>query len=411
MIPNQEILKELYQDVNEAKNRYENLATRFQEKFNSTTMEFFSSPGRTEIIGNHTDHNGGLILAASISMDTIGAAYPNDSNEIHLFSEGYTGPVIIDLNHLASIPKDSGTLSLVAGMMVAIREKGYVAKGFNCYVSSTVIPAAGVSSSASFEMLICTIVNHFFNQNQMSAMDYAKIGQYAENKFWHKKSGLMDQMACAVGGAILLDFSDAENIKYQQVPFTFEEMGYKQIIVDTGDSHSDLNKEYSAIPKEMFEIASKLGAKRLCDTSLEALIAHLADFSNDRGVLRAIHFFKENERVKEVLHSFTAKNYETVLKEIKDSGDSSWKLLQNCYCPDSPKEQPIPKTLTLSELFFEKNHSGVCRVHGGGFAGVIMCVVKEEESEALIHYLSHFINPSKIYPLSIRPIGATYLAK
>lgn len=411
MIPSLEKLKELYKDSDEAKNRYENLAKMFQEKFNSNTMEFFSSPGRTEIIGNHTDHNGGLILAGSINMDTIGAAYPNATDEIHIFSEGYLHEVVINLNELAHTPKDSGTLSLVAGMMYATKEKGYLVEGFNCYISSTVIPAAGVSSSASFEMLICTIINHFFNQNKMTPMDYAKIGQYAENEFWHKKSGLMDQMACAVGGAILLDFSDEKQIKYEQVPFTFDEMGYQQIIVDTGAGHSDLNKEYSAIPQEMFEVANKLGVKRLCDTSLDAVLNHLADFDNDRSVLRAIHFFNENKRVRDVLSSFKEKDYTGVLHHIQASGDSSWQLLQNCYCPDSPQEQPIPKVLTLSELFFAESHAGVGRVHGGGFAGVIMCVVKKEKSTEFIQYLSKFVNPSKIYPLSIRSIGATYVAK
>lgn len=410
-IPKHEELNQLYSDIDATTNRYELLAQNFNTKFGRTQMEFFSSPGRTEIIGNHTDHNGGLILAGSINMDTIGAAYPNDTDEIHIFSEGYAKEIVIDLRTLNDAPKGKGTTSLVSGMMVAVKENGFKSGGFNCCISSTVIPAAGVSSSASFEMLICAIVNYFFNNNKMTAVDYAKIGQFAENEFWHKKSGLMDQMACAIGGAILLDFSDENNIQYEKVPFSFEEMGYQQIIVDTGDSHSDLNKEYSDIPKEMLEVAKKLGAKRLCDTSLDAVVAHINEFDNDRGFLRATHFFKENQRVLQTVTSFHKMDYKSVLEQIKLSGESSWELLQNCYCINNPKEQPIPKALTLSNLYFDKDNSGVCRIHGGGFAGVIMCVVKTSHSKAFIDYLSNFIKTERIYPMEIRRVGAVHLER
>ena len=211
-IPNKNELTRIYGEAEKSAARFQAVADHFAEIYHHDIAEFFTAPGRTEIIGNHTDHNGGRVIAGSIDMDTIGAAYPNNSSVIRITSEGYDKEVVVDINDLASVPKAQGTVSLVAGMVEAIQKFGFKVAGFDAYVTTNVIRAAGVSSSASFEMLVCSIINYFFNDGAMTYINYAKAGQYAENVYWLKASGLMDQLACAVGGPILLDFSDRERI-------------------------------------------------------------------------------------------------------------------------------------------------------------------------------------------------------
>lgn len=248
--PKQDVLNMVYGETEKQQKRYEHLSQMYTETFGTSQMEFFTAPGRTEIIGNHVDHNGGKVLAASIDMDTIGAAYPNDSQTIEIVSEGYPDRIIIDLEQLDGIHAEGGTASLVAGMAKAVKEFGYRIGGFQAYVTTDVISSAGVSSSASFEMLFCSMVNFFFNsENRMSPVTYAKIGQFAENRYWGKASGLMDQMACAVGGTILLDFKD--DVTYEKVNFDFDRLGYRLIIINTGKGHADLSREYSEVPEEM----------------------------------------------------------------------------------------------------------------------------------------------------------------
>lgn len=231
-LPSEKILENVYGESQVSLKRFISLAQHFKSHFKTEQVEYFSSPGRTEIIGNHTDHNGGKVIAASIDMDTIGAAFPNNSNIVCIVSEGYEKEIIVDLSSDDEIPLNEGSLSLVAGMMKVTKNFGFNVSGFNAYVSTNVISSAGVSSSASFEMLICSVINYFFNNNALNYIDYAQIGQYAENKYWNKASGLMDQMACAVGGTILLDFS--KNVKFEKVDFSFAKIGYDFIIINTG---------------------------------------------------------------------------------------------------------------------------------------------------------------------------------
>lgn len=410
-LPSSEVLEKVYGESVRNAERFSDLAENFREQFHMEEAEFFSAPGRTEIIGNHTDHNGGKILAASIDMDTIGAACPNASDIITIVSEGYDREFVIDLSALDQVPINQGTVSLVAGIAKAAREFGFQVSGFNAYVSTQVISAAGVSSSASFEMLICSIIDFFFNDNSMTYVDYAKMGQYAENHFWSKASGLMDQLACAVGGTILLDFS--EGAAYERVDFSFADMGYDIFIVNTGKGHADLSQEYSSIPNEMKMTAKALGAERLVDTSLEKLLENmdgvLKQTGNDRAVLRSIHFFEENRRVEKAADAIDKKDGAALIKLLKESGDSSWKLLQNCYPDGEFKEQKIPLTLALSELFVNRVGDGCCRIHGGGFAGVIMCVVPRAEAENYEEYISRFADRKDIYHMNIRRHGAIHL--
>lgn len=410
-LPSTEILHKVYGESESSSKRYEALAKQFTKHFNSDEMEFFTAPGRTEIIGNHTDHNGGKILAASISLDTIGAAYPNNSNIISIFSEGYEGEIRLDLSKIDEIPINQGTISLIAGMIKATLKLGYHVSGFNAYITTSVISAAGVSSSASFEMLLCSMLNYFFNDSNMSYTEYAKIGQYAENKYWSKASGLMDQMACAVGGTISLDFSD--DVKYEKVDFSFSKIGYDLIIVDTGKGHADLSNEYSEIPMEMKVVAKKLGGTLLCDSSLSEFLEHFTELEesleNDRALLRAMHFYEENIRVEEAIKAIADHNEKHLLKIMKESGNSSWKWLQNCYVATDKKDQKINLALALTELFIKKIGDGSCRIHGGGFAGVIMSIMPKAETVHYIEYMSQYIDPKNIYPMNIREHGAIHL--
>ena len=301
----------------------------------------------------------------------------------------------------------------MAGIAEAVKKFGYQVSGFQAYISTQVISSAGVSSSASFEMLICSMIDYFFNQEKIDVTDYARIGQYAENKYWSKASGLMDQMACAVGGSILLDFS--RGIRYEKKEFQFETFGYRMVIVNTGKSHADLSEEYSEVPLEMKKIASLLGKETLSQCSLDQLLFKLPEIEkkakNDRAVLRAIHFFEENRRVEEMAEAISKTDGQAILKLLEESGRSSWELLQNCYSLSNFKEQKVTLCLALTELFLRKIKDGCCRVHGGGFAGVMMCVVPEAFTEEYVRYMERYVGAGNVYPMRIRNAGAVHLAR
>lgn len=408
-LPEKASLEKIYGESEKSLARYRSLAEHFKELFHSEDMEFFTAPGRTEIVGNHTDHNGGKILAGSINMDTIGAAYPNGTDIITIVSEGYRKAITVDLSALDRIPHGQGSVSLVAGMAEAAGKFGYRVSGFNAYISTQVISAAGVSSSASFEMLVCSIINYFFNDGKMRCIDYARIGQYAENHFWDKASGLMDQMACAVGGTILLDFSKDDDHLCRPIDFSFSQIGYDLVIVNTGKGHADLSAEYSSIPMEMKQAAAAVGAKLLCETDMETLLKNLSKIDNDRAILRAMHFFEENKRVDAAAAAIAADDAKLLLHVIEESGHSSWEWLQNCYSLQDCTEQKISLMLALTKLFLNRSGKGICRVHGGGFAGVIMCVLPKEETENYVQYMSGFAGRENVYPMNIRAAGAVHV--
>ncbi len=402
-------LDDIYGEHEKSGIRYRSLAENFSKIFHSDQMEFFTAPGRTEIVGNHTDHNGGKILAGSISLDTIGAAYPNDSQIIRIVSEGYKNPIIVDLTALSRVPKKKGSFSLVAGIAQGAGSMGFTVSGFNAYVSTEVIPAAGVSSSASFEMLICAMINVFFNNGKMRCVDFARIGQYAENTFWDKASGLMDQMACAAGGTILLDFSKDDDHLFTPVDFSFSDFGCDLVIVNTGKGHADLSEEYSSIPLEMKEAAQALGADRLCETDEETLLNNIGEIHNDRAVLRALHYFEENKRVEAACKAIGQRDKDAFFAALAASGHSSWEWLQNGYAISDYKEQKVTLTLALTQLFLDRNGGGICRIHGGGFAGVIATVLPVDETEAYKRYIAQFVGEENVYPMNIRSFGAGHV--
>ena len=410
-LPKESTLQNIYGESTDSRQRFERLSQRFTAAFGKTQMEYFTSPGRTEIVGNHTDHNGGKVMAASINMDTIGAAWPNESDIIEIISEEYDEKITINLRDLESIPLNQGTTSLVAGIAVAVQKFGFQISGFQAYISTEVISSAGVSSSASFEMLLCTMINYFFNDNQLSCVEYARIGQYAENHNWSKASGLMDQMACAVGGTILLDFSD--DVSYKKIDFSFGQFDYQLVIVNTGKGHADLSHEYSEVPAEMKQVANCLGKDRLSEISLENMVRQIPGIEektgNDRAILRALHFFEENARVDDMIKAVESKDIRSIINIIRSSGTSSWELLQNCCSISNYKEQKVALYLALTELFLQRIGDGCCRVHGGGFAGVIMSIIPSQFNADYIKYISEYAGGDNVYPLKIRNTGAVHL--
>lgn len=321
-------MHELYgKGAAENKARYEKVLKGFEQAFgDSKEVLLFSSPGRTEISGNHTDHNHGKVLAGSINLDCVGAAAKNYSSHVRIISETYNQDITIDLNDLEPSAKKAGTVDLIKGILKGFETSGYSVGGFNAYITSNVISAAGVSSSASFEMLLCSMLNAFFNESRMDNVAYAHIGKFAENKYWDKASGLLDQMACAVGGLITIDFVEPMTPVVQKIDFDFKAQNHSLIIVQTGKGHADLSAEYSSIPEEMKKVAKYFGKDVLAQISEEKVIQHLPEirkFAGDRAVLRALHFFEENKRVEAEVAALKEGRFNDFLENITASGNSS----------------------------------------------------------------------------------------
>ncbi|MBE5987672.1 galactokinase [Lacrimispora xylanisolvens] len=389
--------------------RYQNLVKDFKNHFPEEDVLLFTSPGRTEISGNHTDHNHGKVLAGSINLDCVGVAAKNNSSLINIVSVTYNQSFTIDLDDLAPSDKKAGTIDLVKGLLKGFLEKGYEIGGFNAYITSNVISAAGVSSSASFEMLLCSILNTFFNDSRMDTVAYAHIGRYAENVYWDKASGLLDQMACAVGGLITIDFKDPLKPAVEQIDFDFASQNHSLIIVNTGKGHADLSADYSSVPEEMKKVAEFFGKEVCADITEEDVIGQLSavrEFAGDRSVLRALHFFEENKRVDAEVTALKEGRFDEFLLNITASGNSSWKWLQNCFTNTSFQEQGITVALALTELFIAGKKRGACRIHGGGFAGVIMAVLPNEITEEYISYMETAMGEGNAYRMSIRPYGS-----
>ena len=394
--------------ANEA--RYERVLTGFEQEFGDTgDILLFSSPGRTEISGNHTDHNHGKVLAGSINLDCVGAAARNQSDLVHIISETYDQDITIDLNQLEPSAKKAGTADLIKGLLKGFKESGCRIGGFDAYVTSNVISAAGVSSSASFEMLLCSMLNTFFNEGRMDNVAYAHIGKYSENVYWDKASGLLDQMACAVGGLITIDFAEPSSPRVEKIDFDFGSQDHSLIIVQTGKGHADLSADYSSVPNEMKKVARFFRKEVLAQVSEEQVIEHLEKvraYAGDRSVLRALHFFEENKRVEEEVKALKEGRFEDFLRNITASGNSSWKWLQNCFTASACQEQGITIALALTELFIAEKQRGACRVHGGGFAGVIMAMLPNDLTDEYIEYIEGCLGEGCAYRMSIRPYGA-----
>lgn len=391
--------------------RYSALIQSFKGHFGDGELALFSAPGRCEIGGNHTDHNQGKVLAGSINLDTIAAAVKVDEPVITFISEGYPGQFEVDLTQQEAVEGEASTLSLVRGIVSGFKEMGYEVGGFKAYITSNVIPASGLSSSASFEMLIGSILNTFYNESKLDAVILSKIGKYAENKYWNKPSGLLDQMACAYGGLITIDFADPEQPVIQPVDYDFQSSGYSLVIVNTGGNHADLTEDYAAVPNEMHAVAKALGAKVCRDFSPEDVYRNLNSLREqcgDRAVLRALHFFAENDRVDAQVEALQGGQLDRFLELITDSGNSSWKWLQNCYQETDVRHQGITVTLALTESYLKSIGKGACRVHGGGFAGVILTILPNEEAPKYAQFIKETIGTST-FIINVREQGAICL--
>ena len=367
----------------------------------------FSAPGRTEISGNHTDHQHGCVLAAAVDLETTAEVTLRPDPIIRVASEGYA-PVEIDLNDLSVHEAEKNTTAaLVRGVAAAFVQRGCQLRGFDAAVRSTVLPGSGLSSSAAFEVLIGTICNELFFDRKCSAVEIAQIGQYAENVYFGKPCGLMDQMASSVGGLVFIDFTSPSHPAVRQAAFDFAHCGYTLCTLDSGADHADLTDEYAAIPEEMRRVARVFGKDVLREVDEAAFydrIAEAREKCGDRAVLRAIHFFEENRRVRLQVRALRNDNFEAFLQYVTESGRSSQLYLQNVTPLGAKEHQEMAFTLALAEKLLDGH--GACRVHGGGFAGVIMAMLPNDIVDEYIDYIEHAMGAGSAYRMSIRPYGA-----
>ncbi len=373
-------------------------------------LRLFSAPGRTEIGGNHTDHNHGRVLAGSVNLDVIAVAAPRTDNTVQVQSAGYPMDVI-DITEL-TVHEDeiNKSASLIRGTVARFAERGYGIGGFDAYTTSNVLKGSGLSSSAAFEVLIGTILNHLYAGERVSAVEIAQIAQFAENQFFGKPSGLMDQMASSVGGIVTIDFADTDNPVIEAVPFDFAACGYKLCIVDVGGDHADLTHEYAAVPAEMKAMAADLGRPFLRGAYMEQLIAAMSTLRKkhgDRAVLRALHFIKENDRVTKQVAALKAGDFDEFKRLIIESGHSSYEYLQNVYAVCDVKEQSMSVALALAEHLLDG--CGAWRVHGGGFGGTTQNFVPADKLDTFITTMEAVFGKGHCHVLSIRPYGGICL--
>ncbi|MBU1101259.1 MAG: galactokinase [Bacteroidetes bacterium] len=394
--------------------RFEMLLSRFKEKFNGTEVELFSTPGRTEICGNHTDHNHGKVLAASVNLDSVACAEKNENGFITIYSSGFKDAFIVNISELQPKQEEAGkTEALIRGVTARIKELGFKVGGFNAYIDSNVLIGSGLSSSASIEVLIGTILNHLYNDEKIGKVYLAQIAQFAENKYFGKPCGLMDQIACSVGGIVAIDFEDPNSPKVEQIEFDFKSTGYSLIVVNTGESHADLTDEYAAIPAEMKKIA-QFFSKEVC-REIEVIqiienISILRETIGDRAVMRALHFIWENDRVDFQLEALKQNQFDQFLKHVRASGNSSFKYLQNCFDCKNIKEQGISLALALTEDYLFRIGEGSCRVHGGGFAGTIQVFLPDERVDDYLKMVNKIFGVNSGLRLSIRNVGTTKIS-
>ena len=361
------------------KQRYVNAIESYIEEFGEDDVEIYSAPGRSEVGGNHTDHQHGEILAASINLDAIGIVKKTDDMKVSILSKGYTLTTISLENLDMQEEEKETTIALIKGVVAGLANRGYKIGGFKAYITSDVLIGAGLSSSAAYETLIGNIVSGLYNNMSVSAEEIAIIGQFAENVYFGKPCGLMDQMACSVGNMVHVDFADINNPKVEKVPFDLNKYGYSLCITDTKGSHADLTADYAAVPEEMKKVAAFFGKEVLLGLTVDDILENIVKVREqvgDRGVLRALHFIRENERVQKEVSYLSDEDIEGFLKTVAASGNSSYKYLQNVYSNADVQHQNVSLALAISEDFLGDN--GVSRVHGGGFAGTIQAFVKND---------------------------------
>ena len=391
--------------------RYEAAVGEFEKLFGAgREVGLFSAPGRTEVGGNHTDHQQGRVLAAGVNLDVIAVAGRNDDNVIRIQSAGFPMDTI-DLSDVSVRECEKNTAaSLIRGVAAKFAALGYRIGGFDAYTTSSVLKGSGLSSSAAFETIVGTMLNCLYAGGAATPVQIAQIGQYAENAYFGKPSGLMDQMGCSVGGFITIDFQNPEKPVVEKVDFDFAHSGYKLCVVDTGGNHADLTGDYAAAPVEMRAVAEALGGKVLRDVAPETFYAALPALRGkctDRALLRAFHFYADNDRVPRQVAALRAGDFEEFKRLVIESGRSSYMYLQNVYTCKNPDEQGLSLALAMSEHLLAGR--GAWRVHGGGFAGTIQAFVPEDLLDGYKAALVAVFGATHCHVLSIRPVGGVDL--
>ncbi len=403
---------DLYSDVSAEAERLSIAIDSFVSLFGDERELFILSvPGRSEICGNHTDHNRGCVLAGAIDRDIIAVVAKNSDGIIRFHSEGYEPDEVDILETHSSDGFERYTSSaLIAGVVNGFESAGYAVGGFDCYSNTEVLKGSGISSSAAYEVMIGNVLSHLYNGGAVAPTELAAIAQYAENKYFGKPCGLMDQMACAVGGFVFIDFEDANAPVVKSLEFSLKEKGYSLCIVNTGGNHADLNEDYASVPTEMKAVARELGRGVLRGVTEEELVSRIPELRSavgDRAILRAIHFVRENKRAVCAKDALSEGSLDGFFDIIAASGDSSFKYLQNVYTNQNVREQGLSLALALADGFL--NADGACRVHGGGFAGTVQVFVPTARLGELCALMDSVFGEGAAMPLNIRPSGAIRL--
>ena len=407
-----ENLASLYgcENVAATKARYINAIEEFVSLYGADRdVSLFSVAGRSELSGNHTDHNKGCVVAASISLDIIAVAAPRNDNTVCIKSEGFPEDCVdLDAFTTPRTERFDRSDALIAGVATGFRNKGYRVGGFDAYTTSNVLKGSGISSSAAFEDMVGNILNHIYNDGKIDNVEIAKLSQYAENVFFGKPCGLMDQVACAVGGIVGIDFADPTAPVIEKIDFDITAAGYNLCIINTGGNHADLTDDYASIPREMKAVAAQLGKTVLREVDVKDLIAAVPALRRelgDRAVLRAFHFLAENDRVAMQTKALKAGDLETFFANVLASGRSSFCYLQNVFTTKNVAEQGVSLSLCLAEQYLA-DKAAAWRVHGGGFAGTIQAFVPSEHVEGFRAYMDAVLGEGHCMVLRIRPVGA-----
>lgn len=405
-----DLFKKLYGNkiskITAQKRRYEELVQRFKNSFpNFNDLVVFSTPGRTEVGGNHTDHNAGRVLAAAVDLDIVAICSSSNDDSVIVQSDGYD-EIKLDITNLEPIEEEKFTsTALVRGVCARIAQLGHKIGGFRACIHGNVPKAAGLSSSAAFEVLIATILNHLYNEGALNNTSIAQIAQFAENNYFGKPCGLMDQTTCAYGGLVFIDFRDFNNPIIEVVNYDFSNKDLALMIIETGGDHADLNDDYAALENEMKNVANHLGGSVLREFTNSQLIENLNFLRtevSDRAILRAFHFLNDDKRVVRQVEALKNDKIDDFLLLIKESGESSWMLCQNCYSSKNVKLQGICIALATTDQVLKE---GAWRVHGGGFAGTIQVFLSNKKMEMYTKLMESIFGENSCHEIFIRPTG------
>ena len=405
--------RDLYSDSDMQTERFLSAIDSFAELYGGDRETLILSvPGRSEICGNHTDHNLGCVVAGAIDRDIIAVVCPRDDGAIRLTSKGYYESTV-DISEIddPDLFEKFKSRSLIAGVAAGLKRMGYSVGGFDAYTTSDVLKGSGLSSSAAFEVMIGNILNHLYNGGEIDNKEIAKAAKYAENVYFGKPCGLMDQMACAVGGFVYMDFENESDPVVEKLELSLKDLGYSLCIINTGGSHSDLNEEFASIPTEMKAVARELGCSVLREVPYDTLIGEiprLRGLLGDRAVMRAMHFMAENERAKDMASALSHGDIDAILETMRVSGRSSATFLQNVFTPKSVTEQGITLALALADSFLS-DKAAAYRVHGGGFAGTAQVLLPTALLGEFCEYMDKVFGEGAAMALNVRPLGAVRL--